>query len=155
MADGSVTIDTKLDGSGLKEGLAGLAGTVASGISAAVAAATAALSAATAAVIAYGSSFETAMAKVSTLADTSVVSMDELQAGILSLSSQVGQSADGLSEALYQALSASVDTAEAVEFVGTASKLAIGGFTETATRCHPLSTHTEPKTSPPRKQRRS
>lgn len=74
--------------------------------------------------------FETGMAKVGTIADTSVKSIDELSSGILDVSDNVKIGADELSEALYQTLSATNDTASALEYVETASKLAKGGFTD-------------------------
>lgn len=85
-------------------------------------------------------SFETAMAKVSTLADTSVMSMDELKSGIAALSSETGASVENLAEAMYQALSAGVDTANAVDFVSTATKLSTAGFTDSATAVDVLTT---------------
>lgn len=60
--------------------------------------------------------FETALAKVSTLADTSVVSMDTIKAQLVSLSGETGVAVESLAEATYQALSAGVDTANVVEF---------------------------------------
>ena len=64
--------------------------------------------------------FETALAKVSTLADTSVVSMDTIKAQLVSLSGETGVAVESLAEATYQALSAGVDTANVVDFVSTA-----------------------------------
>lgn len=86
------------------------------------------------------SSFETAIAKVSTLADTSAVPLDQLRAGLLELSSETGASAESLAEATYQALSAGVDTAGVVDFVATATKLSAAGFTESATAVDVLTT---------------
>ena len=77
--------------------------------------------------------FETALAKVSTLADTSVVSMDTIKAQLVSLSGETGVAVESLAEATYQALSAGVDTANVVDFVSTATKLSVAGFTESAT----------------------
>lgn len=74
--------------------------------------------------------FETSLAKVSTLADTSKKSIDELKTEIIELSNSSGISAKELNEALYQALSASVDTAGAVDFLITAIKASKGGFAE-------------------------
>lgn len=84
--------------------------------------------------------YETALAKVSTIADTTEVSMDALSGEILALSEETGAGATAISEAVYQALSAGVDTAEAVAFVATANELAVGGFTETATAVDVLTT---------------
>ena len=77
--------------------------------------------------------FEDSMAKVSTIADTTQVPIEDLKDGIMDLSSKTGQSADDLSEAMYQAISASVETGDAVEFLDTAVKAAVGGFTDNAT----------------------
>lgn len=84
--------------------------------------------------------FETAMAKVGTIADTESVSLGELQSEILSLSSETGKAASDLAEATYNAISAGVDTASAVDFVATANKLATGGFTDSTTAVDILTT---------------
>lgn len=83
---------------------------------------------------------ETALAKVSTIADTSVVGMDAMKESILRLSNETGKSVNELSEATYNAISAGVDTAGAVQFVGTATKLATGGFTDNSTAVDILTT---------------
>ena len=70
--------------------------------------------------------FESGIAKVSTIADTSRVSLSTIEADIMSLSRKTGQSAGDITEASYQAMSASVDTASAVQFVDEANKLAVG-----------------------------
>lgn len=77
--------------------------------------------------------FESAMAKVSTIADETKVPIDELKEGIKKLSEDTGQSVTDLSEGLYQAISASVDTGDAISFLETATKAAVGGFTDNAT----------------------
>lgn len=84
--------------------------------------------------------FEDSAAKVSTIADTTKVSMDKLKEGVLKLSNDTGQGASELNEALYQSISAGVDTSHAVEFLGTAVKAAKGGFTDTTTAVDGLST---------------
>lgn len=84
--------------------------------------------------------FETALAKVGTIADTEAVSMDTIREGILKLSGETGQAVAELSEATYNAISASVDTAGAVDFVATATKLATGGFTDNTTAVDILTT---------------
>ena len=86
------------------------------------------------------SDFETSMAKVATITDKSVISMEEMANGLLDVSNQTGIAVTELAEAAYQAQSASVDSAHAVEFVATASKLARSGFTETATAVDVLTT---------------
>lgn len=84
--------------------------------------------------------FETATMKISTIADTSAVSMAHISSEITALSTETGQSVNELSEAAYSALSASVETASAVEFTATATKLAAGGFTSSATAVDVLTT---------------
>ncbi len=77
--------------------------------------------------------FEDSMAKVSTIADTTKVPIGDLKKGIMELSSETGESATELNEALYEAISASVDTADAVDFLHVATMAAVGGFTDNAT----------------------
>lgn len=77
--------------------------------------------------------FESSMAKVSTIADETKVPIDDLKEGIKKLSEDTGQSVTDLSEGLYQAISASVDTGDAIAFMETATKAAVGGFTDNAT----------------------
>lgn len=84
--------------------------------------------------------FETALAKVSAIADTSAVDMDTLGKDILALSNETGRSVAELSEAAYGAISAGVETADAVDFVSRATKLAVGGFTDNATSVDFLTT---------------
>ena len=84
--------------------------------------------------------FEDSVAKVSTIADTSKVSIDDLKEGVLNLSSATGESATELNEALYQAISASVDTADAVDFLNVATMAAVGGFTDNTTAVNGLTT---------------
>lgn len=98
-----------------------------------IAAAGTALSVGAVAAFNFGAAYETSLAKVSTIADTSAVSMQDLSAGVLNLSNATGEDAAGLNEAVYQALSAGADTAGVVDLVGTAVKAAKGGYTDTTT----------------------
>lgn len=84
--------------------------------------------------------FETAVAKVGTIADTNALPLDELRSQIINLSNDLGVSAAEISESTYSAISASVETANAVGFVEQATKLAAGGFTDTTTAVDILST---------------
>ena len=81
----------------------------------------------------FAMDFANSMAKVSTIADTGKVPIDELKSGILDLSGKTGKAATELAEGLYQAISASVDTADAVGFLDVATKASIGGFTDAET----------------------
>lgn len=76
--------------------------------------------------------FEDGLAKVYTIADDTVVPLEKMRAGVLGLSNETGKGVGGLTEALYQSLSASVDTGEALDFTGKAAKLAKAGFLETS-----------------------
>ncbi len=89
---------------------------------------------------AAAASFETSIAKVSTLADTSAVPLETLKGELISLSSETGVAVGALAEATYQALSAGVETANVVDFVATATKLSAAGFTESATAVDVLTT---------------
>ena len=84
--------------------------------------------------------FETAMAKVGTIADESQKPLGDMRNEILALSGETGKSVGELAEATYQAISASVATESAVDFVGTANKLAVGGFSDTTTAVDILTT---------------
>ena len=84
--------------------------------------------------------FEVSLAKLSTIADPTRASMDQLTDEINALSRDTGKNVNDLAEATYQAISASVDTAKSVGFVRQANALAKGGFTETATAVDVLTT---------------
>ncbi|MEG1894645.1 MAG: phage tail tape measure protein [Oscillospiraceae bacterium] len=84
--------------------------------------------------------FEVTTAQIETVADTSQVSIGGMSTAILDMSNDAGKAALGLSDAVYQAISAGVDTAHSVEFAGTANKLAVGGFTQAATAVDVLTT---------------
>ena len=86
------------------------------------------------------STFTDGMAKMSTLFDTSKVSVDDLSSKFIDLSNSLGIGASELAEAGYQALSAGVDVDDSVSFVETAGKLAKAGFTDTATAVDVLTT---------------
>lgn len=77
--------------------------------------------------------FETSFAKVSTLLDTNALDVEAYKKRIMQVSSEMNVSTDELCESIYQAISASVDQADAIDFATKAMKLAKGGFTDTAT----------------------
>ena len=79
------------------------------------------------------SDFANGMAKVSTLIDTDVVSLQKLSDGIRSISDETGASVTDLAEAEYQALSAGVDAAKVTDFLRVSTMAAKAGFTDTAT----------------------
>lgn len=84
--------------------------------------------------------FQLGVMKISTIADTTQVSLSTISDDIMALSMETGDSVNELAEATYSALSASVETASAVEFTATATKLAAGGFTSSATAVDVLTT---------------
>lgn len=87
-----------------------------------------------------GSQFETAVAKVATIADTGSVSIGTLRSQITALSGETGVAAGDLAEAAYQAISAGQKTENAVAFAGQATKLAAAGFTSSASAVDILTT---------------
>lgn len=87
-----------------------------------------------------GSSAETAMAKLATIADTEKLPLKDLQAQIMELSTKTGKSVAEIAESVYSAISGGVDTADAVAVVEKATQLASGGFTDTATAIDVLTT---------------
>lgn len=84
--------------------------------------------------------FETAMAKVGTIADESKVPLSQMQKEIINLSNALGVNANAVAEDVYNAISAGQDTADAVAFVEKATKLAKGGFAETGQALDVLTT---------------
>lgn len=86
------------------------------------------------------SEYETAVAKASTLTDKQVLSNQALSKGMLEISNNLGKANTDIAEATYQALSASVDTGEVLNFTANSAKLAKAGFTETATAVDVLTT---------------
>lgn len=79
------------------------------------------------------SDYEESLAKVGTIADNTKISMEEISDRILDLSDKTGFAATELNEALYQAISAGVDTADAIGLIEVAAKSAKAGFTDTET----------------------
>lgn len=75
--------------------------------------------------------YEDALAKLSTIADTTEVPMEELSNQILELSKASGISAETIAGNVYDAISAGQKTADAVNFVSNATQLARAGFTST------------------------
>lgn len=90
----------------------------------------AATAAAGAASVKMAFDFEDSMAKVSTIADTAEVPLEELEAEILELSDESGIAAGEIAENVYNAISAGQKTGDAVNFVRHATDLARAGFAE-------------------------
>lgn len=84
--------------------------------------------------------FETSTAMVATIADTSQKSLSSISKEVRGYSNETGEAASEMAEATYQAISASINTADAAAFAGTATKLAVGGFTSATTAVDVLTT---------------
>ena len=84
--------------------------------------------------------FQTAMAKVGTIADENIVPLSKMQKEIINLSNALGVNASTVAEDVYNAISAGQNTANAVGFVEQATKLAKGGFAETGQALDVLTT---------------
>lgn len=84
--------------------------------------------------------YETSLGKVSTIADTTKKSLSDISKETLQLSTSTGVAAGDINEALYQAISAGADTANAIDLVEVAFKSAKGGFTDTTTAVDGLTT---------------
>lgn len=105
-----------------------------------VSVASAASAAALGASVKLASDYTDAVAKVGTVADLQSVPLEKLRDDMLQLSTETGRGAGEIADATYQAISASVNTADAVSFVGTSVGLAKAGFLETADAVDVLTT---------------
>lgn len=142
-ADGSVKIQILGDASSFEKTLKGIAAKSASLSLAGIAAAEAAMAAAAAAAIRYGTEFESASAKLETIvnaSDGASKSIGDLEGELLALSNRTGQSAAGLAEVAYNAISAGTAVDDAAAMAGTASKLASAGFTSAESALSVLTT---------------
>lgn len=88
--------------------------------------------------------FDSAMAKVSTIANTDASkggkSIEDFKKEIISLSEETGIAASDIANNVYDAISAGQDTADAVSFVSNATKLAKAGFTSSESALDILTT---------------
>ena len=100
----------------------------------------AATAAAGAATVKMAWDFEDSMAKVSTIADTTEVPLEDLQAAILELSDESGIAAGEIAENVYNAISAGQKTGDAVNFVRHATDLARAGFVDSGNSLDLLTT---------------
>lgn len=77
--------------------------------------------------------YERGLKGISTIVDTTVVDMDNLEAGINKLSKKWGRGRDGLAGATYEAISANVAAGESLQFLDQAIETSVGGLTEAKT----------------------
>lgn len=106
----------------------------------ALAATSAALIAAGTAAVKVSTQFDAAFAKTQTIMDTTSTSAAEMRNDVLELSRTSTMAASDVSEAVYQAISGSVDTADAAGFVNDANRLAVAGFTSLSNATDVLTT---------------
>ena len=92
---------------------------------------TAPLTALSTASVKAASDFQDGMAKVYTIADDSVVSMEDMSNALRDMSNDTGFSLTDLAEAAYLTVSSAVKTGDAIDFVSDATNLARAGFTST------------------------
>lgn len=76
---------------------------------------------------------EDEVANISTIADYSKISVDQLTDGIINASNETGVVATDIASATYQAISAAVDTADATDLVTRAAKAAKAGVSDVTT----------------------
>ena len=74
--------------------------------------------------------FEEGLAKVYTIADANVVSIESMSNGIKTLSNDTGISVEELTDSVYEALSAGQKTGDALGFVEKSARLAKAGFAD-------------------------
>ena len=74
--------------------------------------------------------YENAIAKVKTIADESQKPMETIGKEMRDISKTYGQDIGDVADTFYNVISATVDTANAIDYVHVASKMAVGGFAE-------------------------
>lgn len=84
--------------------------------------------------------YETAIAKVSTIADANVVPIEAMSSEIMKLSNTTGIAASQIADDVYNAISAGQQTGDAVNFVSYSTKLAKAGFAKSAQTLDVLTT---------------
>jgi TP901 family phage tail tape measure protein len=92
-----------------------------------------------AAAVAYAQ-LDTAARKVSTVADTTIMSLDDIKTGVREISSETGVAATDISAGLYNMISANGDTANSLDYIRIATEAAIGGFADQSVAVDGLTT---------------
>ena len=80
----------------------------------------------------FAADAETSFAKVATIADDTVLAYDRMKEDVTAASNETGVAIADFNEALYESISAGVDSGKAIEFTTDMVKLARGGFTDTS-----------------------
>lgn len=86
------------------------------------------------------SEFEVSLAKINTLLDETSPPIEKIGKDMLQLSDRFGVGTKAMSEGMFQAISAGVDAADSMDFMGIASQAAVGGFTDVTTAVDGLTT---------------
>lgn len=84
--------------------------------------------------------YETAIAKVSTIADNQAVPIQKMSSEVMKLSNTTGIAASQIADDVYNAISAGQKTGDAVNFVSYSTKLAKAGFAESSQTLDVLTT---------------
>ncbi|MCP4475380.1 MAG: phage tail tape measure protein [Gammaproteobacteria bacterium] len=79
------------------------------------------------------SGFEKELTKVATLVDDTSIVFGKFKNSIKDMSITFGQSKETLAEGLFDIISATIDTSDALEVLENSTKLAVAGFTEAGT----------------------
>lgn len=88
----------------------------------------------------FSMDFADGMAKVSTVADTSKISLEKLGKGVIDLSNMSGEGFETIQDGLYDTISSGVKAEDSMKFLTVAVKAAKGGFTDTTTSVDGLTT---------------
>lgn len=86
--------------------------------------------------------FHSALTKISTVADLTTVSMDDLSAGLRRISNETGVAVSELAAMQYEAISSGIATADSVDFLASAVKASKTGFVDTSTAISALTSIT-------------
>jgi TP901 family phage tail tape measure protein len=81
----------------------------------------------------FAAQFDKGMREVNTLVGLGSEQFNQMSQDVRDLSKEIGLNAVDATKALYQTISAGIDPAKAVEFMGVAAKTAVGGVTELET----------------------
>jgi len=98
-----------------------------------VAIGSAAVAGATALAVRGAVEFQTGLAKVNTLLGPAGDGLEDYGIGLIQLGADFGKTTSDVSEGLFQAISAGVETTKVMDFMSVAQKAAAAGFTETRT----------------------
>jgi len=121
MSDGSVIIDTELDQSGLKTGLASMGKTAVAGFATVVAA----LGTVTAAAVNAGIEFESAFAGVKKTVDATEAELEEFRSGILQMSTEIPIAANEIASIAEAAGQLGIQNENLLDFTRTMADLGV------------------------------